>query len=339
MRTIFRTTAYKITALMLSCLVCLTLLCGCAAGSSAGTGASSAASGSSSGETADVKIYFLNSDRTLLSQAEYAPLDGQSMENMTVQERIRDVLQQLSSTPNDISYANPIQDFTVEGTVLSGSALTVSLSSDYQKLDSTLEILTRAAIVNSLCQIDGVDSVSFLCGGEELTDADGDTIGAMTSDMFIFSSGNEIGTYEKVRLHLYFASETGTELVDTYRTVVYNSNISQERLVVEQVLKGPNSEVVYATLNPAAQILSVTTRDYVCYVNLDAAFLEEPYSVTSQVAIYSLVNSLTELTTVRQVQILIDGDSTRTFMDTSLSQPFERNLSIVRGTSDSDSDE
>ena len=338
MWTIFRTTAYRIITLMSAGMVCLTLLCGCAAGSSAGTGTASSASGASSGDTSDEKIYYLNSDRTLLSQAEYVPSDGQSVENMTVQELVSDVLLQLSSPTNSISYTQPIQDFSVEETMLSGSALTVSLSSDYQKLDSTLEILTRAAIVNSLCQIEGVDSVSFLCAGEELTDADGDIIGAMTSDMFIFSSGNEIGTYEKVRLHLYFASETGDELVDTYRTVVYNSNISQERLVVEQVLKGPNSEVVYPTLNSATQILSVTTRDYVCYVNLDAAFLEEPYSVTSQVAIYSLVNSLTELTTVRQVQIFIDGDSTSNFMDTSLSAPFERNLSVVRGSSDSEED-
>ena len=317
---------YRILAAAAAAALFCALLGGCAF---------SGADSSSSSDGSSMKIYYLNSDRTLLSQADYAPLSGQQSGDMSVQEQISDVLTQLASDTGDLGTSPPIRDFSVEGTVLTGSSLTLSLSSEYLKLDTTLEILTRAAIVNSLCGIDGVDTVSFLCGGEELTDADGDIVGAMTADMFIFSSGSEIGTYEKVRLHLYFASDTGDELVDTYRTVVYNSNISQERLVVEQVLKGPNSEVVYPTLNASTQILSVTTRDYVCYVNLDAAFLEEPYSVTSRVAIYSLVNSLTELTTVREVQILIDGDSTRTFMDTSLSQTFERDLSLVRGSSES----
>ena len=321
-----RKAGYRVSAVAAAAALCLALLAGC--GLSVGDT-------SASGDTSSRMIYYLNSDRTLLSQAEYTPLSGQQIDGMSVQEQISDVLTQLSSDTGELGTTPPIRDFSVEETVLSGSSLTLNLSAEYLKLESTLEILTRAAIVNSLCQIDGVDTVSFLCGDEELTDADGDIVGAMTADMFIFSSGNEIGTYEKVRLHLYFASDTGDELVDTYRTVVYNSNISQERLVVEQVLKGPNSEVVYPTLNASTQILSVTTRDYVCYVNLDAAFLEEPYSVTSRVAIYSLVNSLTELTTVREVQILIDGDSTRTFMDTSLSQTFERDLSVVRGSSES----
>ena len=322
----FFRTIYNRAAVLLTAVLMLQFLAGCSLTGSI--------SGSSQDTAGDMKIYFLNAGRTLLAQAEYTPLDAQTVDEMSVQEIVNDMLTQLSSPTEDINYSQPIQDFTVESILLTGSALTIDLSVEYQKLESTLEILTRAAIVNSLCGIEGVDSVSFLCGGTALTDADGDAIGAMTSDMFIFSSGNEIGTYEKVRLHLYFADETGTQLVDTYRTVVYNANISQERLVVEQVLKGPNSEVVYPTLNSSTQILSVTTRDNVCYVNLDQNFLEEPYSVTSQVAIWSLVNSLTELTTVRQVQILIDGDSTSTFMDTSLSQPFERNLSIVRSASE-----
>lgn len=314
----------RAAALTLAVLLVLLSLCGCSA--------------SESVQGTDQKIYFLNADRSLLSSQAYEPLDGRRAEDMDVQELISDVLVQLGTAPDDRSCSQPIQDFTVVGTILTGNALTINLSAEYYNLDSTLEVLTRAAIVNSLCGIDGVDSVSFLCDGEELRETDGDIVGAMTSDQFILSAGNEIDSYEKVRLHLYFANESGDQLVDTYRTVVYNANISMERLVVEQVLKGPNSDVVHPTLNSATQILSVTTRDYVCYVNLDQNFLEEPNNVTSQVAIYSLVNSLTELTSVREVQILIDGDSSRNFMDTSLSSSFKRNLSIVKGSSDAGSD-
>lgn len=280
--------------------------------------------------TQSYKIYFLSDDRTSLSA-----LDYELSEEGGVEDQIEEVLAILASEPKEDGLSSPIEGFDILGTSLSGNALSVNVSNEYEDLDGIEEILVRASIVCSLCRIDGVDSVSFLCDGEELTTKNEETVGAMTAQMFILSSGDEIDSYEKAQLHLYFANESGDQLVDTYRTVVYNANISLERLVVEEVLKGPNSDVVYPTLNEAAQILSVTTRDGVCYINFDKNFLEEPYKVTSEVAIYSLVNSLTELTSVQEVQILIDGETDRDFMDMSLSSSFERNLSLVQEADDS----
>ena len=281
-------------------------------------------------EDSGLLLYYLNEDLSSLNTLSYLMEDGKSKADLSPQEMADDMLEQLATPSGDVRSIAPIQNFTVTGTTLQNGTLTVFLSSDYEELETVREILTRAALVNTLCQIDGVDSVSFLCGDHPLTNEDGSVVTAMNSDMFIFNSGKEIMNYEKVRLHLYFANEDGDQLVDTYRSVVYNSNISMERLVVEQVLKGPNSDVVFPTLNPAAKVLSVTTRDGVCYVNLDQAFLTEPYGVTSQVAIYSLVNSLTELSSVSAVQITIEGKTGKAFMDSSLSSAFERNLSVVR---------
>lgn len=281
-------------------------------------------------EDSGLLLYYLNEDLSSLNTLSYLMEDGKSKADLSPQEMADDMLEQLATPSGDVRSIAPIQNFTVTGTTLQNGTLTVFLSSDYEELETVREILTRAALVNTLCQIDGVDSVSFLCGDHPLTNEDGSVVTAMNSDMFIFNSGKEIMNYEKVRLHLYFANEDGDQLVDTYRNVVYNSNISMERLVVEQVLKGPNSDVVFPTLNPASKVLSVTTRDGVCYVNLDQAFLTEPYGVTSQVAIYSLVNSLTELSLVSAVQITIEGKTGKAFMDSSLSSAFERNLSVVR---------
>lgn len=281
-------------------------------------------------EDSGLLLYYLNEDLSSLNTLSYLMEDGKSKADLSPQEMADDMLEQLATPSGDVRSIAPIQNFTVTGTTLQNRTLTVFLSSDYEELETVREILTRAALVNTLCQIDGVDSVSFLCGDHPLTNEDGSVVTAMNSDMFIFNSGKEIMNYEKVRLHLYFANEDGDQLVDTYRNVVYNSNISMERLVVEQVLKGPNSDVVFPTLNPAAKVLSVTTRDGVCYVNLDQAFLTEPYGVMSQVAIYSLVNSLTELSSVSAVQITIEGKTGKAFMDSSLSSAFERNLSAVR---------
>ncbi len=277
-----------------------------------------------------MKLYYLSEDLSSLCSVSYLPSNGQSPEEMGPEETAADMLSQLSAGSENGKGIPPVQNFAVDRLQLQDGALTVTLSTEYEALSGTREVLVRAAMVRTLCQITEVDSVTFLCGDHALQDADGNPLGAERADMFIFDSDREIGNYEKVQLHLYFAARSGDQLVNTWRNVVYNSNVALERVVVEQVLKGPNSDVVFPTLNPSAKILSVTTRDGVCYVNFDHAFLTEPYDVTSQVAVYSLVNSLTELSSVQTVQITIDGKSDRNFMEISLSSPFERNLSMVR---------
>ncbi|HOO28829.1 MAG TPA: GerMN domain-containing protein, partial [Lachnospiraceae bacterium] len=119
-------------------------------------------------------------------------------------------------------------------------------------------------------------------------------------------------------------------LVKANRTVVYNSNISMEKLVTEHIISGPLSENVYPTVSPEIKIISVTVKDGTCYVNLDQSFLTKSQKVSDEVVIYSFVNSLTELPNVNKVQFMIDGESEITFGDhIYLSDPFERNLEIV----------
>lgn len=115
---------------------------------------------------------------------------------------------------------------------------------------------------------------------------------------------------------------------------VYNSNISMDKLVVEQLIEGPedeeNGENGYATISPETKVVSVTTRDGVCYVNLDEGFLTQQGNVTPEVAVYSIVNSLAELSGINKVQISVNGSTDLVYMETiPLSQVFERNLEIM----------
>ena len=209
--------------------------------------------------------------------------------------------------------------------------LLLDFSEEYYRQPVTTEVLTRAAIVRTLSQIDGVAHISFQVKEEPLTDTYGNVIGVMNADMFIDNDGNEINTYEKAKLLLYFANEDGTRLCAVKRNVVYSSNISMERLVVEQLLLGPQkNETGYAVLNPSTKILSVTVKDGTCYVNLDTSFWTKSYNVSSDVMIYSIVNSLTELSSVNRVQITIDTEGAVDLKDHASLQPsYERNLDLV----------
>ncbi len=244
---------------------------------------------------------------------------------------VEELIRRMREPAESIELVPPVQNYEIEEWSLSEDLVTVRLSLDYYRLDTVREALTRAALTESLCSIEGVSEVAFLCGDSALTDSRGDLVGTMSPAQIMME--DEDGRFpEQVRLHLYFADETGTRLLDTYRNVRFNSNISMERLVAEQVIKGPNSDLVRPVLNSETRVLSAYTRDSICYIDLDSAFLSQPSRVTQQTAVYALVNSLTEIPGIRKVQISVEGDTDITFMDTmSLQSPFERNLSIVAG--------
>lgn len=279
-------------------------------------------------EDGNVLVYYLNKEQTTIVTESYLP-DADLLREDQSEALIEDLLARLATPENAASHAAPITEGEVRSWTLAEGELTLDMGADYGRLSGTREILVRAALVNTLTAVRGVTSVTILVEGSPITDAAGEVIAGQSASDYIFSSDSELRAYERVQLHLYFADESGTRLVDTYRTVVYNSNMAMERLVVEEVLKGPNTQVVYPTIDSNTGILSVTTRDGVCYVNLDRVFLTDPYDVTGPVAIYSLVNSLTELSTVDAVQISIEGSAQESFMDISLQEVFRRDLSLV----------
>lgn len=206
----------------------------------------------------------------------------------------------------------------------------IDFDEHYYEADAAKEVLCRAAIVRTMCQIDKVDCVYFRVGGDPLMDTNDQPVGVMTAENFIDNTGNEINSYEKASLNLYFANDTDDALVSTVETVAYSSNISMEKLVTEQIIEGPASAGAHPTVSPTTKILGVTIKDGICYLNLSADFLTISYPVSEEMVVYSFVNSLTELPNVNKVQISIDGESDMYFGDHILmSTIFERNLEIV----------
>lgn len=309
---------------IIATILCIAMLLACAAcgrSSGAAAGAAGAAAGAPSNA---IRLYYLSNDLSSVLPVDYVPKASEP------QQLCEEVSQQLAAVPESVEGVAPISGFAVSEITMENGVVTLDVSKEYEMIDSTTEILARAAIVNSLCQLENVTGVQFLVEGEPLLDSNGEEVGEMNSDMYIFNTGREIRTYQMVRLHLYFADETGTQLVNTYRRVVYNSNLSMERLVTEQVIMGTSSDFAHPTLNPETRVLSVTTVDGICYVSLNAAFLTEPYNVSPRVAIWSLVNSLCTLPDIDGVQISIDGDTSYSFLETvPLKNPLTPDESLI----------
>lgn len=271
-------------------------------------------------------IYYVNNEETKNIFVEYVT---QTDDTDTL---ISELLGQLALVPSKFEYEAPLAGgFGLLGYTLDNGQLTMNFDGQYREMDNVKEVLTRAAIVRTLIQIQGIDYVSFTVQGEMLTDSSGIAVGTMSSDLFIDNAGNEINAYESVNLRLYFANEDGTGLVEeNRRNVVYSSNISLEKLVVEKLVEGPSSEGAYPTLDPSTKIISVTIKDGVCYVNLDETFLNQPYNTSAEVTVYSITNSLVELSNVNKVQITVGGETNLSYREKiSLNDVFERNLDLL----------
>lgn len=272
------------------------------------------------------QIYYVNKEETKIFGAEY------DSETQDTEALLEELLEQLGTTGERMEYIAPLSgDFALLNYTLDNGQLTMNFDEQYRNMDVIREVLVRAAIVRTLTQIPDIHYVAFTVQGEMLTDSTGIAVGTMAADTFIDNAGNEINAYEQVNLRLYFANEAGDGLVEeNRRNVVYSSNISLEKLVVEQLLDGPLAQGAYPTINPLTKIVSVNVKDGVCYVNLNEEFLNQPYNVSSEVTIYSITNSLVELSNVNKVQISINGETNISYRENiSLSNVFERNLDLL----------
>ena len=269
-----------------------------------------------------VQVYYISKAETGLETYEFSKPSG------STEDQIKNLMSCLSAIPGNLEYKSPLtMGFSVLEVEYREKSVVLNVDKAYQNMSSTTEVLVRAAIVRTLLQADNVNRVQILVEGSQLYDGAGDPVGWMTADQFIYSDGSEINSYEQVRVKLYFANESGDKLIAAYREKFYSTNIPMERFVVDEILAGPSGKIagLYQTVHADTKILSVMTKDGTCYVNLDGNFLTAVGNVTKEVAIYSIVNSLTELQSVNRVQILVNGEIPEIFEETM----FERNMEIV----------
>ncbi len=105
---------------------------------------------------------------------------------------------------------------------------------------------------------------------------------------------------------LYFPDLSGNALVKEERDIPKTLSLARE--TVFQWLKGPAvmGESQYA-VELATQYLDIALKDGVAIVDLSREFTQVFGNVNQEVAVYGLVNTLTQFPTVREVEFRIEG--------------------------------
>ena len=271
------------------------------------------------------RIWYINQDETCLKY------ENKELQSKNEEGLLREMMEVMRETPTDDELKPVIpEDVTLLDFDFEHNQLYLDFSPEYKKMPKVYEVLCRAAIVRTMGQIDGVEYVDFQVNGEPLTDLEGKEIGLMNEDQFIENAGEEINAYKTADLTLYFANKAGDKLVGQRVAMEYNSNISLEKLIVEQLIAGPPFEGAYPTIPSETKLLNISIKDNICYVNLDEGFLGTGYNVIESILVYSIVNSLIENTDAQKVQISINGETNRMFRESiNFDTIFEKNEGLI----------
>lgn len=269
-------------------------------------------------------VYYLDSDYNSLVPEKY---EGNADTDMY------ELLNKLSIVTGNPS-ARGIGELGVStiGVDVEGGVATVSLSGGYESLDVAGQTLVKAAVVKTLTQLDSISGVKFMLGELPLTDRMGAEIPVMTADSFVSNPGLVVSDENSLQFVLYFADAEENYLRSISREVSKNTDASREQIVIEELIAGPTTGDFRSVMPNGTKVNSVSVADGICYIDLSNEFLTGNSPVGMNLTVYSIVNSLAELNSVRKVQILIDGNITEITRDgVDLSQVFSRNLDIVVG--------
>lgn len=286
-------------------------------------------------DTDHYTLTYLDSDVTGLVEKDY---ETTLSRNATVA-LVEEFLKQLQSGGEDANAKSPISenveilDYQIKNTQLS-----LFFSAAYNEKSGIEEILSRAAIVESLCQIDGISYVEFYVEDQPLMLA-GNAVGLMNPDSFVLNLEDQ-GQEKSKQVTLYFANVKGTALRAVSTSVTYNSATPLAKMLVERLILGEETimrleeqENVISPIPEETVLNSLTIRDQVCYVDLGSGFNNLLEGISSEVSVYALVNTLCELPNVTHVQFTIDGEPQDKYGEMEhFSSLLERKLDLVEET-------
>lgn len=301
----------------------LLLAAGCSSGQGSGS-ESKAADGT-------FQIYYANREGTKLVREDY------TCKGTTFDERMDELLQEFK-TPRkpDLEKSALPEGVTINGTSIVVTEIDVDFNSAYLSLNTAQELLLRSALVETLIQLSGVDKVRFTVDEQPLSDAEGNEVGAMDADTFIVPEGDAINSYRNIEIPLYFSDASGDRLVKENRHVIGSSNIITERIVVEQLISGPQNDNLLPVASSSVIVPGVRIKGDTCLIDFSDAINDAPSAdspVKPETALYAFVNSIIDACEdkgVKQVAFTIDTNSDSRFRgQVNLDQEFTWNADII----------
>lgn len=269
-------------------------------------------------------LYFLNSEKTaMVKETRKIPVN--------TKDELAFAVQELIAGPSEIENVRAIP----EGAELLSISVkdkiaTVNFGNKFDEGTNIEKLWSRYTLVLTLCEFDGIEKVKILTEGKELIGiASGEPLQALGKEDIVTDS-SQIHN-DKTTLTLYFGDSNVMYLVAESRQVEIKEGEKTEKVVVEELLKGPKNEKLIPLFKPEVKVLSTETKDGVCFVNFSADLSTKLSggSALELLMVYSVVNSLCELENVEKVQFLIEGKKVESLSHMYMAEPFEPNPDLL----------
>ncbi len=269
-----------------------------------------------SGNTESVNLFFYDDIIGTLSPTP-REVDNENIPENTIRALIGGPLE----GENVLAVLNP--ETKLRSIDIQDKIATIDLSADIRTLINSAipEKEIAYSIINTLLLLPGIDNVQFLINGERPSVlSETFDISGMFSELFDSSpSIHEYYLYYPEKKNRYIACET-TKI----KEVVSTEELAG--LLTRRYIQGAVSTKLSSPLNPLTKVLGTTFNQSQLTVNFSKEILSSNMSAEGETAfLKTLVWTLTELSGVKRVQILLEGNQVVSlFGHHSYREPFSR---------------
>ncbi len=268
-------------------------------------------------------VCYTNSTATSLFEVE-KEYDFSAMEPNEVLEIVLNDLQNVSAN----SKLNPDMHSVIPEGILSEARLeTVVVESEYfgsferksvafcmtdlyYDMSLTERIVMRAGLSRTLFSAGIAEQIEFYAPNMyDVSDMKLITT-SYADDKLIINQYSQDFYTDEVRVLLYFGNEDGTALVRETRTLTMGMTEALPSAIMKALIGGPENEEYTSLIPQGTLVQDIFIKDNVCYVDLSAEFQKNHLGgeQSEMLTIYSIVNSLQNVSGVRYVQFLIEGE-------------------------------
>jgi germination protein M len=274
--------------------------------------------------TKKIKLYYgdINNERLVTEERQFSYRRGE--------DKYKAALEELIKGPRDDNHRSNISPETkVYGTIKQGRHLIIDFSREFNNFGgSVAEIMARGSVVNTMTQFEEIDRVKLLVEGEEYIGPSGQPLGFMGP----FPTSVEPPRITS-EVTLYFGKKDATAVVGESRVLTIPPDTDRNkfiRIVLEELIKGPQRGDLSPTIPRGVKVLSVEIREGTAYVDFSQEMqTQHPGGAAGEaMTINSIVNTLTEFVYIQRVKMTVEGEP-MLIEHAFLEEPVERNEGMI----------
>ncbi len=276
-------------------------------------------------ENKELAIYCINEAETDLVK------ENRKVNIKNNEDLVNKVIIELKKVPLNKKYKRLIpENVDVDRLTLNENekAVEIDLTKYFEDLSNKEKLFLISGVASTFQQLDFVVGVRFFVDGVDMKNEKGEVIGLITKNDVVTDPAKKAGEKKQVDISLYFADEAATQLVKEKRKITISSESKIEKVVMEELIKGPsNKSKMISPIPSGTAIKDIEVKDGICYVDFNKEFKANHIggSNAEMLTLYSIVNTLTELKGIEKVQFLIDGKKQSIYKgDYEFDKPFER---------------